>query len=123
MSAFAFVHGACFALTLALSPSAETPLPIDSGRYVFEHRYAEHPDVPSIRLDTIINGFDIVLINDDDSGVFPKGVIDEGKLMWHAASGQWIVGHDRIDAAAPEVGGCSDGPAVIDLEKRIYWTC
>lgn len=21
------------------------------------------------------------------------------------------------------VGGCSDGPEVIDLEERIYWTC
>lgn len=43
--------------------------------------------------------------------------------MWHAASGQWIVGYEPGDAAAPCLGGCSDGPAVIDLEKRIYWTC
>ena len=24
---------------------------------------------------------------------------------------------------ATEVGGCSDGPEVVDLKKRIYWTC
>ena len=24
---------------------------------------------------------------------------------------------------AEAVGGCSDGPEVVDLEKRIYWTC
>ena len=27
------------------------------------------------------------------------------------------------DAGADEVGGCSDGPTVIDLVARIYWTC
>lgn len=123
MPTFAFVHGACLALTLALSPAAGPLLPIPSGRYVFEHRYAEHPDMRSIRLEAMIEGDHIVLVNWSDSAVFPKGVLAEGRLMWHAASRQWIVGEQDSDAQAAEVGGCSDGPAVIDLEKRIYWTC
>ena len=43
--------------------------------------------------------------------------------MWHSASGQWIIGQSPADKAAAEVGGCSDGPPVIDLTARIFWTC
>lgn len=27
------------------------------------------------------------------------------------------------DADAPQVGGCSEGPDVVDLVRKIYWTC
>ena len=27
------------------------------------------------------------------------------------------------DKNAGYVGGCSDGPEVIDLAKKVYWTC
>ena len=70
-----------------------------------------------------IRGRHIVLINNDRADVFPAGLIAEGTLMWHAASGQWIIGTAPADADATEVGGCSDGPDVIDLQSRVYWTC
>ena len=107
----------------ACQSSAEPPL--SSGDYVFVHRFAEaeQSTIPSIKLDVQIRGRHIVLTNNDKTEVFPAGVIEEGTLMWHASSHQWIIGTEPADADAPEVGGCSDGPAVVDLERKIYWTC
>jgi hypothetical protein len=115
-------------IALALSgfsAHAESPPPltIKSGEYTFQHRFAEHPNIKSIALSAKINGTHIVLINNTQSDVFPKGVISEGTLMWHRASKQWIIAQQPSDQLAKEVGGCSDGPEVIDLRKKIYWMC
>jgi hypothetical protein len=101
--------------------SPEPPLP--TGEYSFAHRFAEHPEIPSIQLTVRIDGPRIVLINNDRTDVFPAGLIEEGTLMWHASSAQWIIGSNAADADASDVGGCSDGPSVVDLRRRIYWTC
>lgn len=50
-------------------------------------------------------------------------VIDSGIIMRHKKTGQWIIAHNKKDADAPEAGGCSDGPAVIDFQRRIFWLC
>ena len=99
------------------------PLPIPSGKYIFQHRFAEHPAMKSISLTAKISGTHIVLTNTEPSDIFPRGVIAEGTLMWHAQSKQWIIGSAPSDRYAKEVGGCSDGPEVVDLRKRTYWTC
>ena len=110
-------------LICACQSSTQPPLP--SGDYVFVHKFAEaeHSNIPSIELDVQIRGRHIVLTNNDKTDVFPAGVVEEGTLMWHAASRQWIIGTKPTDIDAPDVGGCSDGPAVVDLERKIYWTC
>ena len=79
--------------------------------------------MPSVALTAIVDGAHIVLTNSAESSALPKGVVAEGTLLWHPASGQWIIGTSPADAAAKEVGGCSDGPEVIDLRNRVYWTC
>jgi hypothetical protein len=117
---------ACLLSVLVISAcqsDVEPPLP--SGDYVFMHKFAEaeQSNIPSIKLDVQIRGRHIVLINHDKTDVFAGGVIKEGTLMWHAASGQWIIATEPTAADAPDVGGCSDGPEVVDLERRIYWTC
>ena len=111
-------------LAIAACQSSTEP-PLASGDYVFEHKFAEaeHSSIPSIKLNVQIRGRHIVLTNNDKTDVFPAGVIEEGTLMWHATSGQWIIGTAPGDVDAPGVGGCSDGPAVVDLERKIYWTC
>jgi hypothetical protein len=111
-----------FALMLSACQSSTEP-PLASGDYVFVHKFAEHPDIPSIKLDVQIRGRHIVLTNNDRTDVFPAGVINEGTLMWHGPSSQWVIGTQLTAADATEVGGCSDGPEVVDLERRIYWTC
>ena len=98
-------------------------MPIRSGQYVFRHRFAEQPTLASVTLLAKIEGSHITLINETSSEAFPKGTVAEGTLMWHAASRQWIIGHRSEDAYAKDVGGCSDGPEVIDLASRVYWTC
>lgn len=36
---------------------------------------------------------------------------------------QWVIVRSEADRHATEVGGCSDGPEVVDLQQKIYWTC
>lgn len=98
-------------------------IPLRSGQYVFQHRFAEHPTLPSITLQVTIAESHITVANPVASDPFPAGVLAEGQLMWHAASQQWIIGHDASDKSIPEVGGCSDGPETVDLVNKIYWTC
>ena len=49
-------------------------------------------------------------------------LIDEGTIMKHK-SGQWIIGTDPKDKELDEVGGCTDGPAIIDFDEKKYWMC
>jgi hypothetical protein len=103
------------------SSGPEPPLP--DGDYSFTHRFEEHPDIPSIQVSVRIRGREIVVVNNDRTDVFPAGLLENGTLLWHARSAQWIIGANATDADAPQVGGCSAGPSVVDLERRIYWTC
>ena len=113
---------ACCTVAIAAKPAAtKTPLP--DGDYTFAHRFAEHPGMPSVSMHVRIRKGHVVVTNDQVSSAFGKGVVDEGLLLWHPATKQWIIGDTYADARAPEVGGCSGGPEVIDLKRRIYWTC
>ncbi|MBL8262222.1 MAG: hypothetical protein JNM58_07350 [Xanthomonadaceae bacterium] len=97
--------------------------PLRNGEHAFRHRSAVHPNLPAHPLVARITGTRIVLTNSKPSSVFPLGVVAEGELMWDAASKQWIHGYDPADRTSKEVGGCSDGPEVVDLRRRTYWTC
>jgi hypothetical protein len=111
-----------FVASAAIAGSAP-PLPIPSGQYTFRHRFAEQPDLPSISLTAKIQGHHIVLINPGKARVFPHGVVAEGTLMWNVAIKQWVIGTEASDSTTPEAGGCSEGPEVVDLVNRTYWTC
>jgi hypothetical protein len=50
-------------------------------------------------------------------------IFDEGILMRHRKTKQWIIGQSKKDIDAQEVGGCSEGPRVIDLKKKVIWNC
>ncbi len=103
---------------------APTPQPpLKAGSYTFQHRYAEQPTMGSISVRVHIKGQRITVVNGDTSQVFPKGVIAKGLLLWNEPTGQWIIGETEADRYNSEVGGCSAGPDVVDLVKRIYWTC
>lgn len=77
----------------------------------------------SIELRVHIRGLKIRVYNDQGSALFPRGVISEGVLTWHPVSGQWFIAETPEEEHASEVGGCSDGPFVVDLVRRIFWTC
>ena len=111
-------------LLLASTVACTTePPPIQSGDYQFQHRFAEQPTVPSITVDVRINNRHIIVSNNATTDVFPRGVIAEGTLMWHPVSRQWIIGDKPSDADLQDVGGCSDGPEVVDLKNHVFWTC
>ncbi|HJS06749.1 MAG TPA: hypothetical protein VJ809_03790, partial [Pirellulales bacterium] len=113
-------------MLLGVAASAAPPeISLQTGRYEFRHVFAEaeHWRIPSIKLIVDIHDDRIVLVNADSDEVFPFGVIEEGTLMWHEKSQQWIIGHSDADRDAAQVGGCSDGPSVVDLIEKIYWTC
>lgn len=110
-------------LAPACSMASAPQLPLAPGQYVFQHRFAEHPEISSIRLDVTIKDAHITVVNPTASDPFPAGVLSAGMLIWHAPSKQWIIGQQASDRLARDVGGCSDGPEVVDLENKIYWTC
>jgi hypothetical protein len=103
--------------------AASGPLPIADGDYKFEHRFAEHPSLHSVTMDVRIRDGRIVITNTTPSSAFPVGVVAEGRLLWNGRVGQWIIADKEADRNATEVGGCTDGPEVVDLEHRVYWTC
>ena len=110
-------------LICACSAASDPQIPLASGHYVFQHRFAEQPPIPSIPLDVTISDSHIVVVNPTASDPFPAGVLAEGQLMWNVASKQWVIGHEASDRSAQDVGGCSDGPEGVDLVGKIYWTC
>lgn len=112
-----------FIALMSFAAFAGVPLPIESGSYKFQHRFAEQPWQGSITVDVQIDGHHILIFNNDSPVVFPLGLIYEGTLMWHARSSQWIIGETAADAELEDVGGCSDGPEVVDLDAYIFWTC
>ena len=116
--------GAALPVVLALADCAsQPPLPIASGTYRFRQRFAEHPSMQGTEFAATIDGRRIRVVNDGDSSVFPRGVVETGTLVWHARSREWVIATQPADADAEDVGGCSDGPTVVDLVARVYWTC
>ena len=103
--------------------TAHVAIPLGSGDYIFLHRFEEHPDINSVELAVQIRGRRIRIVNQSASAVFPVGLVEEGELIWHANTHQWVISQDPAAATANEVGGCSDGPSVIDLKSKVYWTC
>lgn len=110
-------------LVSACSDASAPAIPLAPGQYIFQHRFAEHPTIPSVELQVTIAGSHIVVVNPTASNPFPAGTLAEGQLMWHAMSQQWIIGQEASDKSALDVGGCSDGPETVDLVNKIYWTC
>lgn len=50
-------------------------------------------------------------------------ILDEGIIMKHATTGKWIIGHSVKDKNAKHIGGCSDGPSIIDFRRKKFWSC
>ena len=111
---------ACFfaVITVVTPAYAARRLPLPSGDYTFVQKDAEFPDRTGRRVTARIHDRHIVLVDRSN-----RAVLEEGELVWHAASYRWIIAISPEDRHAPEVGGCSAGPDEIDLRRRIWWTC
>jgi hypothetical protein len=73
----------------------------------------------------IIKGDSIKVVHNGKGNVTGKkgDIYDEGIIMKHKKTGKWIIGHSPEDVDAKEAGGCSEGPAVIDFRRKVFWSC
>ena len=104
---------------------ADAPdVPLKSGAYQFQWKDAEFPDSDGFPVRVEITDKRLRIINERTHREVPVGELEDGELMWHAESSQWILGHAEIDKLAPSVGGCGDtDPFVVDFQARVIWTC
>jgi hypothetical protein len=101
-------------------------LAIEDGEYTFTVAFAEWGGQSlGATCKVIIKGNSVLVLHDGNPTLSGRAgeVIDKGFLMRHKATGKWIIGKTEKDKLAPEIGGCSDGPSIIDLKKRIFWLC
>jgi len=49
-------------------------------------------------------------------------VLEQGWIIKHK-TGSWIIGKQNSDINSEEIGGCSNGPTIIDFKNKKYWTC
>jgi hypothetical protein len=110
-------------LLVSCATSAGPALPVGSGTYPFHHRDAEFMESPGFPVQVIIRGRHIEVMNPKAHGAMPAGLIEEGTLMWNFPSGKWVIGQNESARKANEVGGCGDGPAVVDFDTHDIWTC
>lgn len=96
------------------------------GTYTYEIAWAEW-DGRSLgaTCTVIIKGDSIKVVHNGKPNVTGnKGdIYAEGIIMKHTQTGKWIIGRSPKDKDAREIGGCSEGPAVIDFKNKKFWSC
>ena len=95
-----------------------------SGTYIYKISFAEsNGKLTGAKCKVIIDNNKIKIINIGEKLSGKKGeVITEGIIMKHK-SGKWIIGKDKKDKNAKEIGGCTNGPIEIDFKNMIIWLC
>jgi hypothetical protein len=64
-----------------------------------------------------------ILFEEGNLSEAKKGdVIEQGWVIKHK-TGNWIIFNQSYQIKSEEVGGCSDGPTIIDFKNKKYWTC
>lgn len=109
-----------------VSDTIVEPLPeVKNGKEeVYTITFAEWADKSTnvscivIRQDSLFT-----IINDGSLGGEKGQVIDSGIIRIHKETGQTILSKKPEDVDAPEVGGCTDGPIVVDLVNKIIVFC
>ena len=73
----------------------------------------------------LIKGDSIKIIHNGKGNLTGKkgDIIEQGIIMKHTKTGKWIIGRNAKDKEAKEIGGCSDGPSVIDFKRKRFWSC
>jgi hypothetical protein len=97
-----------------------------NGTYTYAIAFAEWQGKSLGSTCTVIIKGDSVKVIHDGKGTLSgnKGdIIDQGVMMKHTRTGNWIIAHNPEDKDAEEVGGCSDGPSVIDFKRKKFWRC
>jgi hypothetical protein len=96
------------------------------GTYTYSIAFAEWGGKsPGATCTVVIKGDSIKIIHNGKGNLTGKkgDIIDEGIIMKHKKTGNWIIGHDKKDKDAEEIGGCSEGTAIIDFKRKRFWSC
>ncbi len=100
-------------------------IPID-GEYIYQLRFAEWnmayhgQDVKVIIKEDSIK---IFLYKGELTGLKKGDLIEEGLIRFHNKTSNWVIVKDENELEVDDVGGCSDGPSIIDFKNKIYITC
>ena len=73
----------------------------------------------------IVKGDSIKVLHNGKGNLTGKkgDILDQGIIIKHTKTGKWIIGHSSKDKDAKEIGGCSDGPSIIDFTRKKFWSC
>lgn len=96
-----------------------------NGTYLFDVAFAEwRGESMGVKVTIIIKGDSIKVVYEGEGSLTAEigEVIDEGIIMKHK-SGKWIIGKNKTDTEIDDIGGCTDGPAIIDFKNKKYWLC
>lgn len=113
----------CFLFISYIGSNAQKP---GNGTYKYSVAFAEWRGQSLGSTCTVIIKGDSIKVVHNGRGTLSgrKGdVIDQGVIVKHTKSGKWIIAHHPEDKNAAEVGGCSDGPSVIDFKRKKFWRC
>ena len=113
----------CFLLCVTIVTFAQKP---KDGTYTYSIAFEEwHGKSLNATCTVQIKGDSIKIINNGTGNLTSKkgDIIDEGILMKHTKTGKRIIGHSAKDKNAKEIGGCSEGPSVIDFNQKKFWSC
>ena len=105
-------------LTLAQKPK--------DGTYTYAIAFAEwNGKSLGATCTVIIKGDSIKVIHNGKGNLTGKkgDILDQGIIIRHTKTGKWIIGHSNKDKDAKEIGGCSDGPSIIDFKRKKFWSC
>lgn len=95
-----------------------------SGIYTYKVAFAEWQGRSLGATCTVkIKGDSITIINNGSLSGKKGDIIDAGIIMKHKKSGRWIIAHHKNDIYAEDIGGCSNGPTIIDFKRKIFETC
>ena len=109
----------CFIYTLTLAQKPK------DGIYTYAIAFSEWQGKPlGATCTVIIRGDSIKVVHNDTGKLTGKqgDILDQGIILKHK-SGKWIIGHSIKDKDVKKIGGCSDGPSIIDFKQKKFWTC
>ncbi len=90
-----------------------------NGTYTYTISFQEYGGKSNGATCTVIIAGDSIKVINNGSITGGKGsILEEGIIMQHK-SGKWIIGHDKKDKEAQDIGGM--GPAMIDFKKKIFF--
>jgi hypothetical protein len=97
------------------------------GRYEYTMVFDEWgPGVLEGHCFVIIKGDSITVIEDSGQGIDSAEngtIMDRGKIMKHKKTGKWIIADSPADVNEEDIGGCTDGPTIIEFDNRIFHAC